>query len=319
MPKTKKLPIEKIVNPSNYIKSVLVIVIFAWAALMFRSQIFLPKNNSSLSNNTLSDSSFGWKIPTAALQPYGQVTDTDAFSQLRQEGSPKGLPVRLKIPVIGVDTAIEDAYITPDGRMDVPAGSVNVAWYALGPRPGQIGSAVIGGHFGIDNGVPKVFYLLNNLKANDKVYVVDDKGNTLTFTVRSIRVFGRNDDSTPVFLSNDGLSHLNLITCEGIWNRINDTYPDRRVVFAEATPSEEAAVVKPLITVTPKLPATAKTPTLVIPKTTTLLISPTEKIATDTSIVSQITSPLTMNPSIAIIFSLAVISASLIVIKIIRS
>ena len=149
MSKTK-IPSANInLNPIKYIVSVLVVVIFVWSVLLFKDQIFLPKNNTSLSNSTLSNSSFGWKIPTAALQPYGQVTDSDAFSKLRQEGAPKGLPVRLKIPVIGVDTAIEDAYITPDGRMDVPAGSVNVAWYALGPRPGQIGSAVIGGHFGI--------------------------------------------------------------------------------------------------------------------------------------------------------------------------
>ena len=135
--------------------------------------------------------------------------------------------------------------------MDVPAGSVNVAWFALGPHPGQVGSAVIGGHFGIDDGVPKVFYNLNKLEVGDKVYVVDDTDTTLAFIVRSIRSFDLNADATTVFTSHDGLAHLNLITCEGPWNQVDDTYPDRRVVFTDAIPSEGT------VTVIPKLPDTA--------------------------------------------------------------
>jgi LPXTG-site transpeptidase (sortase) family protein len=145
-----------------------------------------------------------------------------------------------------VDSDIEDALITPDGKMDVPEGSKNVAWFALGPHPGDVGSAVIGGHFGIQDNVPFVFYNLDKLKIGDKVYVVNDRGDTLAFQVRSIELFDRNADATTVFISNDGLAHLNLITCEGIWNQINNTYPERRVVFTDAIPGEGQVVVKVL-------------------------------------------------------------------------
>src|SRR3989344_940943 len=88
-----------------------------------------------------------------------------AHSSLRiPKAIPEGLPVRLKIPVIAVDTVIEDAFITSDGRMDSPEGIENVAWFALGPHPGEIGSAVIGGHYGINNGARAVFYNLDKLK-----------------------------------------------------------------------------------------------------------------------------------------------------------
>lgn len=130
-------------------------------------------------------------------------------------------------------SAIEDALITPDGRMDVPSGSVNVAWFSLGPHPGQPGSAVIGGHFGIKNGVPYVFYNLDKLKAGDMVYVVDDIGYVNAFVVRSISSFDRDADATTVFTSSDGLAHLNLVTCEGVWNQANDSYPQRLVVFTD--------------------------------------------------------------------------------------
>ena len=205
-------------------------IVGAGTYFLFFSPYKLGTQENKLSNDILA-----WKFPTVKLPSTGSAQL--AVSDIRDSGSaPKGLPVRLKIPVIGVDSAIEDAYITPDGRMDVPAGSVNVAWFALGPHPGQEGSAVIGGHFGMKNNVPFVFYKLNKLKVGDKVYVVDDKGNNLAFVVRSIKSFDRNADATTVFTSQDGLAHLNLVTCEGIWNRVNNSYPQRLVVFTDAVP-----------------------------------------------------------------------------------
>ena len=290
-------------NPINYLKSILAVAVLAGAALMFRDQLFLPASRRTTVNPTLSDSSFGWKLPLAIYQPgVGQVRESSAYSDIRDPGGiPRGLPVRLKIPIIGVDTAVEDAYITPDGRMDVPAGSVNVAWYALGPRPGQIGSAVIGGHYGIDNGIPRVFYNLDKIKVGDKAYVLDDNGNTLAFQVTSIRLFGRNDDSTPVFISTDGKARLNIITCEGIWNRIDDSYPERRVVFAEAI-TETQAGVTPAPLITPKLPATAETPTI-----TTLATTPSSEEVTGITI-----TPLQMIISSIIIVTLLFITAKFI-------
>lgn len=238
-------------NPKIYLISLFVVMILVGGMVMFRNQLFLPKRN--ITSDALTDKSLGWKFPVEMF-PGGQVTDSDAFSEFRKAGgTPRGLPVRLQIPIIGVDSAIEDAYITPDGRMDVPAGTVNVAWFAIGTIPGQKGSAVIGGHFGIDDGVPKVFYNLNKLVVGDKIYVVDDYGNTLAFIVRSIQLFDRNAESDSVFYSNDGKAHLNIITCEGVWNKINDTYPDRRVVFTDAIPGEGPVVIKKITPSTPKV------------------------------------------------------------------
>lgn len=218
--------------------------------------------NLENAKEVLAESGFGWKYPVAKFPSVGPAgEDLLAYSNIRDPGGePRGLPVRLKIPIIGVNSAIEDAYITADGRMDVPAGTTNVAWFALGPYPGKTGSSVIGGHYGKyeDNDGATVFYNLDKLKVGDKVYIEDDKGATLAFIVRSIKLFDRNADSTSVFTSEDGLSHLNLITCEGIWNKQNDTYPDRRVVFTDAIPSEEATgITKQPLEVKPTLPATS--------------------------------------------------------------
>jgi LPXTG-site transpeptidase (sortase) family protein len=223
------------------------ISIAVWAGYYF---VLLPKLNPS-NGVAVTDPLFGWKFPVAKFPSTGSVGGPVAYSDIRDPGGiPQGLPVRLKIPIIGVDSTIEDALITPDGRMDVPAGIADVAWFALGPHPGEVGSAVIGGHYGIQNGVPFVFYDLNKLKVGDMLYIIDDKNNTLTFVVRSIKSFDRNADATNVFTSTDGLAHLNLITCEGIWNEVNGNYPQRLVIFSDLVPgnnpiSSTTSIVSP--------------------------------------------------------------------------
>ncbi len=234
----------KIKNKFNLI---LMAVLFGIVAITLFCFLLFSEQNKNKIINGLSDKSFGWKFPTSQFPPTVANQDLLGYSSLRNSGGiPQGLPVRLEIPVIGVDSAVEDALITPDGKMDVPEGSKNVAWFALGPHPGDVGSAVIGGHFGIQNDVPFVFYNLDKLRIGDKIYVVNDKGDTLTFQVRLIELFDRNADATTVFTSSDGLAHLNLITCEGIWNQTNGNYPERRVVFADAIPGEGKVVVKAL-------------------------------------------------------------------------
>ena len=55
-------------------------------------------------------------------------------------------PVSLSIPVIGVHTRLIRLGLTAQGTLQVPASTSVAGWYTGGPRPGQIGSAVIAGH-----------------------------------------------------------------------------------------------------------------------------------------------------------------------------
>lgn len=145
-----------------------------------------------------------------------------------------GLPVRLKIPVINVDASIEAVGLTPGGAMDVPKNPDGVGWFDLGPHPGNIGSAVIAGHYGIwKNGQETVFDNLNKLQSGDKINVLDDQGTSISFVVRESLSFDPNADASSVFVSDDGKSHLNLITCEGTWDAASKSYSKRLVVFAD--------------------------------------------------------------------------------------
>lgn len=142
-----------------------------------------------------------------------------------------GLPIRLFIPKIGVDTHIEYMGVTDAGVMDVPYSAVNVGWFKLGFRPGEHGNAVIAGHFDGRNGEAGVFINLYKLKKGDKIYIKDEKGESISFVVREILIFDPGYADS-VFSASTS-AHLNLITCDGVWDGAKRSYDKRLVIFTD--------------------------------------------------------------------------------------
>lgn len=153
-------------------------------------------------------------------------------SQIACKATPV-LPVRLIIPVINVNAHIQYVGVTSKGEMEVPNNAVDVGWFDLGPRPGERGNSVIAGHFDGKNGEAGVFANLYKLKEGDKLLIEDNKGISTVFVVREKRVYepGYAND---VFNSSDS-AHLNLITCDGLWDGTKKSYSKRLVVFTDFT------------------------------------------------------------------------------------
>ena len=146
-----------------------------------------------------------------------------------------GIPTKLNIPAINVSADIKLLGLTSSGNMEAPEAPLDAGWYRLGARPGNIGSAVIAGHYGESSSkIKSVFDNLETLKKGDKISILDDAGETIVFIVQSTRILPRNDDAKSVFTSNDGKAHLNLITCHGTWEQDEQTYSDRYVVYTDA-------------------------------------------------------------------------------------
>lgn len=143
------------------------------------------------------------------------------------------LSSRLIIPSLNVDASVEYVGLTPLGAMDAPKGPDNVGLFKLGPRPGGKGSAVIAGHSGWKNNTPAVFDNLHKLKKGDKIFFKNRDGSITTFIVREFRSYDPKANAEEVFLSNDGLAHLNLITCEGVWDQVTKSRSERLVVFTD--------------------------------------------------------------------------------------
>jgi LPXTG-site transpeptidase (sortase) family protein len=146
-----------------------------------------------------------------------------------------GKPVRLVIPAIGVDAAIQSVglFWNGNGEMGIPTNFTDVAWYNGGPRPGMPGSAVIDGHLDGKTIKKAVFYDLGNLKSGDLVEVLDTSGKTLWFQVVRLATYDYNATSTDVFSGDASKARLNLITCAGNWIKNKKLYNKRVVVFTE--------------------------------------------------------------------------------------
>ncbi len=142
-------------------------------------------------------------------------------------------PVRLEIPSIKIDAIIYGAGLTSTGDMDISENPDEVAWYRLGPKPGEIGSAVIAGHYGWKDGHGSIFNNLHTLVKGDEISVYDQKGVKKTFVVQATQIYDPQADATKVFTSTDKKAHLNLVTCEGTWVNNKDSYSNRLVVFTD--------------------------------------------------------------------------------------
>lgn len=167
-----------------------------------------------------------------AVEPRTAAT-IPASNPTKETSASVGQPVRIMIPSIGVDASTVPVGIAADGAMDISQSQDDVAWYEPGPRPSESGSTVMAGHYGSLNGKFSVFSELSKLIKGDKIHVQDSNGTQTTFVVRESRMYDPAADAADVFISKDGTSHLNLVTCEGAWNNDKNSYDQRRVVFTD--------------------------------------------------------------------------------------
>lgn len=217
------------------LRPILFIVVIAGSALALVPLFYFYKQNFSLSVGLIGESAANKQIEGNAVSLVKTAATSSTF-QGNIAGlsvSPVGRPARLKIPKINVNASVEHVGLAQNGEMGVPKGPAGVAWLNLGPRPGEKGSAVIDGHFGWKNGIPAVFDNLYKLRKGDKIYIEDEKGVISTFVVRELRRYGEHDDASAAFGSVDGKEHLNLITCEGAWDKTKKSYSNRLVVFTD--------------------------------------------------------------------------------------
>jgi LPXTG-site transpeptidase (sortase) family protein len=178
-------------------------------------------------------------IKTVAFQnpPFKNLTigtninNTDGNSVKSESGS--GIPKNIKIPAIAVDAAVEIVGLDPQNRMDVPKRWENVAWYNLGYKVGDNGSAVLSGHLDTSSGAPAVFFDLDNLKPGDEITVTDTTSKSYKYRVYEKKTYPYDELPLKQIFGTAGKKGLNLITCSGFWDRNTKNYTQRVIVYAE--------------------------------------------------------------------------------------
>ena len=140
------------------------------------------------------------------------------------------IPTRLVIPAIAVNTSIQPLGRNPDGTAQVPSNVSYAGWYDLGPRPGQLGPAVILGHVDSYSG-PGVFYRLRSLLPGDVITVVAG-AETMRFEVSRVTSYPKDQFPTSAVFGPAPDPELRLVTCSGDFDYATGHYVDNLVVFA---------------------------------------------------------------------------------------
>ncbi len=139
--------------------------------------------------------------------------------------------MRVRIPSLGIDAAVEPVGVDADGNMATPEDPWNTAWYAPGARPGQNGNAAIAGHVDYHGIGEVVFWDLNKLGPGDEVFVDTADGKTLRFVVNDSTYFRPATAPLERIFGAANTPNLNLITCGGAFNPTTREYDQRLVVF----------------------------------------------------------------------------------------
>jgi hypothetical protein len=144
----------------------------------------------------------------------------------------RSVPVTLRIPAIGLSVSLGPSLgLNADGTVEVPATTVQPAWFRLGPTPGQVGSAVILGH--VDNYLgPGVFFQLRSLAAGDQIDVGLADGAAAQFTVRLVAQYSKLQFPGQRVYGSQGSSELQLVTCGGVFDHQTGSYLSNIVVYS---------------------------------------------------------------------------------------
>ncbi|MDG4858461.1 sortase, partial [Streptomyces sp. T-3] len=174
---------------------------------------------------------------------------------------PGAAPHRIRIPAIGVGADVLPLALDAQGGLEVPEfkDAMKVGWFALGPRPGSAGPAVLVGHRDAPALAPKrgyrdaVFARLPRLKPGDKVETERRDGQRLKFTVTAVDTYSTKAFPTKKVYGPVPFPELRLITCGGAldkrghWdsNVVVSATQDAPAQAASPAPAEPARTAGP--------------------------------------------------------------------------
>ncbi len=179
----------------------------------------------------------------------------DALTEegLDLRAGPVDVPIEIEIPSMGIRTSVLGVGINSDNVMDAPMGKADdpvwqkAFWYRGSAVPGEFSTALIAGHVSAPQGRSGIFSQLESLTPGDMILIHDTRNKSvikfsvvesITYTLDEMAqsaVLTKLYGAGPVVgqwsqPSEDGLAHLNLITCAGTF--VQGTHDHRLVVYA---------------------------------------------------------------------------------------
>ncbi len=206
---------------SKILSAIVIIFIIILLTALISTRLFLQNNNSQINSRSyLNDE-------TIVVGLKSILTNSKFIKE-----APIGLPVKLKISGINLESNIIPVGLTADSHMDVPPNSVEVGWFNGRAKPGEQGNAVLDGHLmaGTAGGV---FENLHKVEIGQSILVKDENGIEREFKVTNTKILDYNETSLNDIFGPTEKRGLVIITCHGDWLESAQTFNKRLVVFAE--------------------------------------------------------------------------------------
>jgi hypothetical protein len=140
-------------------------------------------------------------------------------------------PTRVRIPAIGVDSAVVDIGVDAAGFLVPPPTTDVTGWFSAGPAPGAVGPAVLAAHVDSRAG-PGVFFRLVELRPGDEVTVERADRTSAVFVVVGTTRVAKAAFPTELVYSPLPVPALRLVTCGGSFDRSARSYRDNLIVDA---------------------------------------------------------------------------------------
>lgn len=140
-------------------------------------------------------------------------------------------PIKVIIESVGISSNLMQLGLNSDGTLEVPPDSSISGWYTGGPKPGEMGPAVIASHVSW-NGVQGPFFALDQVNVGDLVIVINSDDSRFEFEVISTASYEKDQFPTNLVYGNLDYQGLNLITCD-LYDKATKRYANNLVVYAK--------------------------------------------------------------------------------------
>ncbi|WP_327289462.1 class F sortase [Streptomyces sp. NBC_01198] len=172
-------------------------------------------------------------LPSVSSAPASAPASGPATTGKAVTALPASVPTRVTIPSAGVDAGpLVRLGLNADGTIQVPtvAQADRIGWYTKGVTPGQIGPAVLVGHFDTVDG-PAVMRNVTKIKQGDRITVTRADGSRAVFAVTSLQQVSKTAFPTQRVYGDTDRPELRLITCGGPIT--GGHHPDNIIVYAD--------------------------------------------------------------------------------------
>jgi len=217
-------------------KIILIISFISVIVLLILALFFISSNQQKSFQPVLPVPELS-SLPEAepAVQP-----KTESYQQTLPEPLPPRIPlmvwpVRIRIPALGLDAAIEDTGYDSSHTMEIVPSADIISWLRESSIPSNDGNAILGGHNKWKGKICPL-YELDTLEIGEEMEIEYEDGLCLKFKLESVFVYALATAPAGLIMDVGGEARVTIITCKPPFNPRIGTSDNRIVaIFKEAS------------------------------------------------------------------------------------